>query len=62
MEKRIHNLKAKTFYTLMRENIPETKNYCFDMQQVQPLPKTPINDAFYLRQISYYTLCIVGQD
>jgi hypothetical protein len=62
MEKRIHNLKAKTFYTLMRENIPETKTYCFDMQQVQPLPKTPINDAFYLRQISYYTLCIVGQD
>lgn len=29
------------------------------MQQVQPLPKTPIGESFYLRQISYYTFCCV---
>lgn len=29
---------------------------------MQPLPKTPIGDAFYLRQISFYALCIVSPD
>src|SRR5690606_36247266 len=31
----------------------------FDMQQVHPLPKLPIQDAYYSRQVSYYTFCDV---
>nr|CAI5834638.1 unnamed protein product [Callosobruchus analis] len=57
-ERRVHRLKADAFYSLMRETPPNTKIFCFDLQQVQPLPKTPVSDAFYLRQISYYTLCL----
>lgn len=58
-QKRLHKLRANTFYKLMKE-IPENSlAYCFDLQQVQPLPKTAISDAFYLRQISYYTFGIV---
>lgn len=59
MENRIHKLKAKTFYELMKDSPPFSKTYCFDMQQVQPLPKSAVGEAFYLRQIGYYTLCIV---
>lgn len=29
------------------------------MQQVQPLPKSALSEAFYARQISFYNLCIV---
>ncbi|KAG8175978.1 hypothetical protein JTE90_009657 [Oedothorax gibbosus] len=28
------------------------------MQQVQPLPRTPIQQAFYKRQLSVYNVCI----
>lgn len=59
MENRIHKLKAKTFYELMKEAPSFSKTYCFDMQQVQPLPKSAVGEAYYLRQIGYYTLCIV---
>lgn len=58
-ERRVHRLKADAFYSLMKETPPNTRTFCFDLQQVQPLPKTPVNDAFYLRQLSYYTLCLV---
>lgn len=37
--------------------LPDLKTFCFDLQQLQCLPKTPVNDAFYLRPISYYSLC-----
>lgn len=46
----------------IKDNVSNSKTYCFDLQQVQPVPKTPVGDAFYLRQIGYYTLCIVGTD
>lgn len=62
LEKRVHTIKANTFYELMKQNVPNAKTYCFDMQQVQPLPKSAVGDAFYLRQLGYYTLCIVETD
>ncbi|KAG8287781.1 hypothetical protein J6590_030344 [Homalodisca vitripennis] len=46
----------------MRENRDEEVTFCFDLQQVQPLPKTPIQEAFYKRQLSFYCLCVVGSD
>lgn len=62
LEKRIHKIRAAAFYALLREaDEEETISYCFDLQQVQPFPKTPIQQAFYSRQISFYCFCIVDQ-
>lgn len=61
-QKRVHNLRAKAFYKLCKNDDPDSENFCFDLQQVQPLPKTPIQESFYSRQISYYNLCFVGMD
>lgn len=58
-ERRIHPVKAKAFYQYTKEEPENTVSYCFDLQQVQPLPKTPIQEAFYARQLSFYSLCVV---
>lgn len=62
VEKRVHSLRANAFYGLMRLNVENSISFCFDLQKVQPLPKTPIQDAYYSRQISLYNLCVVGVD
>ncbi|CAH2088851.1 unnamed protein product [Euphydryas editha] len=62
VQKRVHNLRAKAFYKLCRNDDPDSENFCFDLQQVQPWPRTPIQESFYSRQISYYNLCFVGMD
>lgn len=55
----VHKRRSKAFFEALREPDQEDSiTYCFDMQQVQPLPKTPISEAFYARQISLYNLCI----
>lgn len=59
MQKRLHKVRAKAFYQLIRENKEGELTLCFDMQQVQPLPRTPIQQAFYKRQIGLYNLCIM---
>lgn len=53
-----HRLRAKTFYRIMKKETYGTESYCMDLQQVQPLPKLSIGEAFYARQISLYNLCI----
>lgn len=61
-EKRIHTLRGKAFYESLRTpDSANTMTFCFDLQQVQPLPKTPIQEAYYSRQISFYNFCIVNQ-
>lgn len=62
VEYRVHKLRAKAFYDYMRDNPPNSMSLCFDLQQVQPVPKTPIQDSFYARQISLYNFCIVPLD
>lgn len=57
---RVHTRRSKAFYQLSKENPPESYTFCFDLQQVQPLPRTPLNDAFYSYQISYYVFCCVA--
>lgn len=62
IEKRIHKLRARAFYELLRQpDDNETITYVFDLQQIQPLPKLPIQEAFYSRQLNFYSLCIVDQ-
>lgn len=57
-ELQVHKVRAKNFHKLMKEQPADTTSYCFDLQQVQPLPKVPIQDAFYSQQVSFYCLCI----
>lgn len=57
-QKRIHKLRANAFYEIMKRDISDSISLCFDLQQVLPLPKTPIQDAFYSRQISLYNFCV----
>lgn len=57
---RIYKLRANTFYTRMKQTSPNSLSFCFDLQQIHSLPKTPIQDAFYLRQISLYAFCCVN--
>lgn len=59
MEYRIHRKRANTFYELAKEKPDNSITFCFDLQQVQPLPRTPIGDAFYSHQISLYAFCCV---
>lgn len=58
-EKRVHKKRAKCFYESMKEMKEGEKTICFDMQQVQPLPRTPIQQAFYARQIGLYNVCVM---
>lgn len=59
---RVHKLRAKQFFKLMQEQLPNSVSYCFDLQQVQILPKVPIQDAFYAQQLSFYCFCVTTID
>lgn len=59
IEKRIHKKRANAFYQHLKADVPDSKTLCFDLQQIQPLPKTQIQEAYYARQIGFYALCIV---
>ncbi|CAG4961110.1 unnamed protein product [Colias eurytheme] len=61
-ELRVHKLRANAFYAHLKKNEPNSISACFDLQQVQSLPRTPIQDAFYARQLSLYNFCIVPLD
>lgn len=59
-EYRVHRKRASAFYELAKETPEGSLSFCFDLQQVQPLPRTPVGDAFYAHQISFYAFCCVG--
>ena len=42
----------------MREHPVDMRSFCFDLQQVQPLPKLTIGEAYCSCQISFYVLCV----
>lgn len=62
VELKIHKLRSKAFYEIAKERPDKSLSICFDMQQIQPLPKTSIQEAYYLRQIGLYNLCFVDMD
>lgn len=61
-QKRVHSLRAAQFYKLMKKEEANSMTLCFDLQQIQPLPKSPIQEAYYSRQVGFYALCIVAID
>lgn len=62
LQKRIHKKRASAFYELLcKKDDATTITFCFDLQQLQVLPKKPIQQAYYARQIGFYNLCISDQ-
>ncbi|KAJ8868381.1 hypothetical protein PR048_029897 [Dryococelus australis] len=58
----VPKLRANSFYDLAKQSPPSSYSTCFDLQQVQPLPWTPIPEAFYSRQMGFYSLYCVPMD
>ncbi|KAJ4433058.1 hypothetical protein ANN_15315 [Periplaneta americana] len=42
----------------MKQKQHGSLSFAFDLQQVQPLPKLNIGEAYYARQISFYCFCV----
>lgn len=59
VEYRVHRKRAAAFYELAKEVPENSLSFCFDLEQVQPLPRTAIGDAFYSHQLSFYAFCCV---
>lgn len=57
--KRVHSLKAKAFYGLVKEERIGLKTFSFDCQKNLPLPKVPDQSTYYSRQVYLYNLTIV---
>lgn len=56
-EKRVHKLRAKAFYNLLKEDKPLT--FSFDLQKNLPMPKVPDQQAYYSRQLYLHNLTVV---
>ncbi|CAG9792698.1 unnamed protein product [Diatraea saccharalis] len=56
---RIHKLKAKMFYTYLREHDKNTFTISFDCQKNQVLPKVADQAAYYSRQLYIYNFTVV---
>lgn len=57
--KRVHTLKAKAFYNLLREEIAGLKILSFNCQKNLHCPKLPDQSAYYSRHIYLYNFTIV---
>lgn len=56
---KLHRAKAKAFYHAMRQEKQNTVSLCFDLQQVQYLPRLTMGETFYKRQLPFYSFCVV---
>lgn len=61
LELKLHELCAKKFYQLLSAARDDRKTLAvsFDMEQNQPVPKIPITESFYARQLWVYNLTFV---
>lgn len=55
---RIHKLKYKAFYKLLKDRKSHVKTMAGDCQQNQPLPKIPVQEAYFSRQLNMYNFTI----
>ena len=56
----VHKMRAKNFYSLLKEEHDDSVlTICFDLMQNQPLPKSPIGEAYYSRQLwQFFFVCL----
>lgn len=59
IEKRIHRLRYKAFYDILREQRSDLLTISFDCQKNLALPKVPDQSAYYSRQYNFYNFTIV---
>lgn len=59
---RLHKLRAKKFYEILKQDEEHVLKIAFDMQQNQPLPIVKVTETFYARQIWLYNLTFVIHD
>ena len=55
----LHRRRARKFYDLLNDTGDKSVTVCFDMMQNLSLPKTPIGQAYYSRQLSLYVFAVV---
>lgn len=58
-EKRVHSLRAKAFFSLVKEESPDLKTLSFDCEKNLALPKIPDQSTYYSRQIYLYNCTVV---
>lgn len=59
IEKRVHKIRAKTFFTMLQEEKEGMATISFDCQKNQPLPKVADQAAYYSRQLYTYNFTAV---
>ena len=55
----LHRRRARVFYDMLNATDEASVTVCFDMMQNLSLPKTPIGQAYYSRQLSMYVFGVV---
>nr|CAH7719251.1 unnamed protein product [Callosobruchus chinensis] len=55
-QQRVHKLRSKAFYDLLREDNPKIATFSFDCQKNLPLPKIPDQACFFSMQVNLYIL------
>lgn len=58
----IHKTRAKAFYKLLKMRPANTVTIAFDLQSVHNLPRLPIQETYYARQLALYNLGICCLD
>ena len=58
-EQRIHKLRSKAFYDLLRDANPRIAILSFDCQKNLPLPKIPDQACYFSMQINLYNFTVV---
>lgn len=59
VEHMVHKTRARRFFQELNRRPERTISINFDLMQNQPLPKTQIGEAYYSRQLWYYTFGII---
>ncbi|CAF4946019.1 unnamed protein product [Pieris macdunnoughi] len=59
INKRVHKLRARAFYDLLKENNANLLILSFDCQKNQPMPKIPDQITYYSRQLYIYNFTVV---
>lgn len=59
IKKRVHSLRAKAFYSLLKEDKEDLLILSFDCQKNQPMPKVSDQITYYSRQLYLYNFTIV---
>ena len=55
----VHRRKARMFYTKLNTPVDDSLTICFDLMENLPLPRTPIGQAYYSRQLYVYVFGVV---